>query len=114
MLTVHIRTMKTDDLEFCLSLSKQAGWNQTEADWLRLMYFEPEGCFVAELDGSAVGTTTTCIFDRVAWIAMVLVDENHRRRGIGTHLLKHALGNPYHFVDVKQSGGGISTPILQG
>jgi GNAT superfamily N-acetyltransferase len=91
MKSVHIRTMTTDDLALGLALSRQAGWNQTAADWLRLMYFEPEGCFVAELDGSAVGTTTTCVLGRVAWIAMVLVDENHRRRGVGTHLLGHAL-----------------------
>jgi GNAT superfamily N-acetyltransferase len=92
-MTVHIRTMTTNDLELGLRLSRQAGWNQTEADWLRLMYFEPEGCFVAELDGSAVGTTTTCVLDHVAWIAMVLVDEKHRRRGIGTHLLRHSLNH---------------------
>ena len=91
MNTVRIRTMTTDDLALGLRLSRQAGWNQTEADWLRLLYFEPEGCFVAELDGSAVGTTTTCVLGQVAWIAMVLVDENHRRRGIGTHLLREAL-----------------------
>jgi GNAT superfamily N-acetyltransferase len=91
MMTIHIRTMTIDDIALGLRLSRQAGWNQTEADWLRLMYFEPEGCFVAELDGSAVGTTTTCVLDHSAWIAMVLVDENHRRKGIGTHLLRHAL-----------------------
>ena len=91
MKTVHIRTMTTDDIQLGLRLSRQAGWNQTEADWLRFLYFEPAGCFVAELNGSAVGTTTTCVLGHVAWIAMVLVDENHRRRGVGTHLLRHAL-----------------------
>jgi GNAT superfamily N-acetyltransferase len=90
-MNVYIRTMTTDDLSLGLRLSRQSGWNQTEADWLRLMNFEPEGCFVAELDSSSVGTTTTCDLDQVAWIAMVLVDENHRRRGIGTNLLRHAL-----------------------
>lgn len=91
MKTVRIRTMTTDDLALGLRLSAQAGWNQTEADWLRLLYFEPEGCFVAELDELAVGTTTTCVLGHVAWIAMVLVDVKHRRRGVGTHLLSHAL-----------------------
>jgi GNAT superfamily N-acetyltransferase len=98
MKTVQIRTMTTGDLALGLRLSRQAGWNQTEADWLRLLYFEPEGCFAAELDGSAVGTTTTCVFGPVAWIAMVLVDEEHRRRGIGTHLLRHAL----EYLDSRQ------------
>jgi GNAT superfamily N-acetyltransferase len=88
---IEIRQMTIDDLRLGLQLSRQAGWNQTESDWLRFMNMEPEGCFVAELDGCSVGTTTTCIFDQVAWIAMVLVDEGSRRKGVGTALLKHSL-----------------------
>jgi len=87
-----IRRMTIDDLPLGLGLSRQAGWNQTESDWRRFISMEPEGCFVAELDGSPVGTTTTCVFGhQVAWIAMVLVDKDVRGRGIGTGLLKHAL-----------------------
>jgi hypothetical protein len=55
------------------------------------MNLEPGGCFVAELDGHSVGTATTCIFGRVAWIAMVLVEVNARRKGVGTRLLKYCL-----------------------
>ena len=91
MKAIHIRVMKIEDRELGLRLSRQARWNQTEADWLRFMHFEPDGCFVAELDGYAVGTTTTCVLGSVAWIAMVLVDVNARGRGIGTRLLRHAL-----------------------
>ena len=83
--------MTTGDLQLGLRLSRQAVWNQTESDWLRFMDMEPEGCFVAELNGCPVGTTTTCIFDKVAWIAMVLVDKESRGQGIGTKLLKHSL-----------------------
>jgi len=88
---IEIREMTAGDLQLGLRLSRQAGWNQIESDWRRFMNLEPEGCFVAELDGRPAGTTTTCIFGRVAWIAMVLVDEGSRRKGIGTALLKHAL-----------------------
>jgi GNAT superfamily N-acetyltransferase len=83
--------MTIDDLELGLRLTKQAGWNQTESDWLRFMNLEPGGCFVGELDGCSVGTVTTCIFGRVAWIAMVLVDVNARGKGVGTRLLKYCL-----------------------
>ncbi len=107
--------MKTDDLALGLRLSRQAGWNQTEADWLRLMYFEPEGCFVAELDGSGVGTTTTCVLDHVAWIAMVLVDENHRRKGIGTHLLRHALDylDSRHVPTIRLDATVLGRPVYE-
>ena len=83
--------MTIDDLKLGLVLTRQAGWNQTESDWLRFVNLEPTGCFVAELDGTAVGTTTTCIFGQVAWVAMVLVDVNARGKGVGMELLKHSL-----------------------
>ena len=88
---IEIRLMTIEDLRLGLRLSRQAGWNQTESDWLRFMNMEPEGCFVAELNGCSVGTTTTCIFENVAWIAMVIVDKNARGQGVGTKLLKHSL-----------------------
>jgi hypothetical protein len=72
-------------------LKQSAGWNQTEADWLRFIALEPEGCFVAEFDSTPAGTVTTCIFGHVAWVAMVLVDPKRRGRGIGKSLLCHAL-----------------------
>jgi len=88
---MKIRRMTTDDIPLGLRLTRQAGWNQTESDWRRFMNMQPDGCFVADMDGDSIGTTTTCIFDGVAWIAMVLVDKAVRGRGIGTSLLKHAL-----------------------
>ncbi len=83
--------MTAADLGLGLRLSRQARWNQVEADWRRFLDLGGEGCFVAKLDGTAVGTTTTCVFDSVAWIAMVLVDIEARRQGVGTALLQHAL-----------------------
>ncbi len=83
--------MTIDDVQLGLKLTRQAGWNQTESDWLRFMNLEPTGCFVAELNGSSVGTITTCLFGQVAWIAMLLVDAGTRGRGVGTAMLKHSL-----------------------
>lgn len=88
---IAIRGMTLADVPLGLRLSRQAGWNQTEADWRRFLDLEPQGCFVAELDAASVGTTTTCIFGSVAWVAMVLVDVDARRRGVASALLKHAL-----------------------
>jgi GNAT superfamily N-acetyltransferase len=88
---LRIRHMTTADLPFGVHLSRQAGWNQTEADWRRLLDLEPEGCFLAELDGSPAGTTATCVFGPVAWVALVLVEEAVRGRGVGTALVARAL-----------------------
>jgi GNAT superfamily N-acetyltransferase len=83
--------MTAEDLHVGLRLARQAGWNQTEADWRRLIGLQPDGCFVAELEGRPVATVTACLFGPVAWIAMVLVDEAVRGRGIGRSMVAHAL-----------------------
>jgi GNAT superfamily N-acetyltransferase len=88
---IHVRPLTVADLPLGLRLSRQAGWNQLEADWRRFLELQPDGCFVAGWDGIPVGTTTTCIFGQVAWIAMVLVDESFRGRGLGKALLERAL-----------------------
>jgi predicted N-acetyltransferase YhbS len=88
---IHLRPMTAADLPLGLHLSRQAGWNQIEADWRRTLDLQPDGCFVAERQGTPVGTTTTCIFGAVAWVAMVLVEQAQRRRGIGAALMRHAL-----------------------
>lgn len=88
---ISIRVMTALDLPLGMRLKLQASWNQTEADWKRFLALEPAGCFVAELDGRAVGTATSCIFGSVAWIAMILVDAEVRGQGIGKALMQHAL-----------------------
>lgn len=90
-MSVTIRSMTANDIELGMRLKEQAGWNQIPADWQRFLALEPEGCFVAEWDGHPVATTTTSTFEAVGWIAMVLVDESFRHRGIATQLVQHAL-----------------------
>jgi GNAT superfamily N-acetyltransferase len=101
---IRIRLMTAADVRLGMRLKEQAGWNQTEADWRRFLALEPDGCFVAELGGVPAGTLTTCIFGPVAWIAMVLVDEPLRGRGLAKALLAHALA----FLD----GRGVRTVRL--
>jgi GNAT superfamily N-acetyltransferase len=80
------------DLEAAFRLSTGEGWNQTEADWRRLLRLAPGGCFAARVDGRLVGTATTTIYDRgMAWIGMMIVHPDARRRGIGAALMTRAL-----------------------
>jgi GNAT superfamily N-acetyltransferase len=88
---LQIRPMTRGDVALGMRLKAQAGWNQLEADWLRLLDLQPNGAFVAELGGCPAGTAVTCIFGPVAWVAMVLVDQALRQRGIGRTLMEHAL-----------------------
>jgi GNAT superfamily N-acetyltransferase len=89
---LDIRRMGEADLAFADSLRALVGWNQTPADWARLLAHEPEGCFVAELEGRPAGTaTTTRHGGGLAWIGMVLVHPDRRRHGIGRALLQRCI-----------------------
>lgn len=87
-----MRLLTNEDLPFADSLRKLAGWNQTFADWRRLIAFQPEGCFLADWNGTPAGVITTITYpDELAWIGMALVHPDYRRRGIGRALLEHAI-----------------------
>lgn len=84
--------MTEADLPAANKLRELAGWNQTLADWRLLLSFEPQGCFVAIDQGSVVATVTTTTYGQaMAWIGMMLVHPEHRRRGIGTRLMRIAM-----------------------
>jgi ribosomal protein S18 acetylase RimI-like enzyme len=86
--SLRVRTMLASDLPFADSLRALVGWNQTLADWRRFLKMQPEGCFLAEWDGARAGTATTIVYGSdLAWIGMVLVHPDYRRRGIGRALL---------------------------
>ncbi len=87
-----MRTLTAADLDFADSVRALAGWNQTRADWERFLALESDGCFLAEWNGTPAGTATTTIYGpELAWIRMVLVHPDLRRRGIGRALLKHCI-----------------------
>lgn len=87
-----IRTLTDNDIPSALALCRNAGWNQLQTDWARLLAYEPDGCFVADIDGQIVGTVTTTRYGTdLAWIGMMLVDDRFRRRGIATALMNASL-----------------------
>jgi predicted N-acetyltransferase YhbS len=87
-----IRPLTPSDVTAADELRRLAGWNQTEADWLRLISYEPRGCFAAEWDGALVATVTTTTYgSALAWIGMMLVHPDFRRRGIASALMRQAM-----------------------
>ena len=89
---LEIRLLFESDIPAAMTLKEAAGWNQTEDDWRRLLTLEPNGCFGALKDGCLIGTTTTTTYaHELAWIGMVLVDPQHRGRGVATQLMKTAM-----------------------
>lgn len=79
------------DASAAVSLSAEAGWNQTAADW-RLMIALGEATGVRDTGGRLVASALVLPFEGpFAWISMVLVTATHRRRGIATALMAHCM-----------------------
>jgi GNAT superfamily N-acetyltransferase len=73
----------------CLALSAAASWNQNEADW-RLMLSLGHGWGIS-IDGQLVASTLVLPYGSFAWISMVLVLPEHRRKGYASRLLRAAI-----------------------
>ena len=72
-------------------LSTQAGWNQTPDDWRRLARIGPEHVRVLVEAGEVIASWSMVGFGAVAWIGMILVEQGHRGRGLGTAAFDEAL-----------------------
>jgi predicted N-acetyltransferase YhbS len=92
--------MREDDLPAADRLRAIAGWNQMPADWLRVLRYQPEGCFVATIGEAVMGTVTTTSYPHnvssgdfrpLGWIGMMLVHPDQRRKGIASALMQRAV-----------------------
>jgi GNAT superfamily N-acetyltransferase len=102
---MHPRLLTLEDVDAALELSAAAGWNQTAADWKRVIELEPRGCFGIDCDGRLVATATLLCFDTtLAWIGMVLTHRDYLRRGFARALVLAALD--------EASGRGVRTVKL--
>ena len=96
------RPMQLNDVASAMTLSTAEGWNQTEKDWKLFIQTTGNVCIVAEADNKIIGTTTAMNYaNKVAWIAMVLVDREYRGRGVSKALLENVLEKLQHCSSVK-------------
>jgi GNAT superfamily N-acetyltransferase len=91
--TDHIAIIELgpDDALAGLELSAEAHWNQNEADW---RFFLSQGTVFGVRDGDGRLIATAALLPYTsgnAWISMVLVTANWRRRGLATKLIDACL-----------------------
>jgi GNAT superfamily N-acetyltransferase len=73
-----------------LSLSAEAGWNQIDLDW-RFMLGAGESFGFIDLKNRLVASGLTVEFQHFAWISMILVTRDWRRRGLATRLMARCI-----------------------
>ena len=89
---IAIARLGPDDALAGLELSAEAHWNQNEADW---RFFLSQGTVFGVRDGDGHLIATAALLPYTsgnAWISMVLVTANWRRRGLATRLVDACLG----------------------
>jgi len=89
---ITFRQMTEADVAGADDLRRLMGWNQTIGDWQRFLKLSPQGCFAATKNRILLGTVVSITYDEtLSWIGMMLVHPEHRRKGIGTHLMEQML-----------------------
>jgi GNAT superfamily N-acetyltransferase len=71
-------------------LVTEAGWNQVAADWR--IFLEHGTVYAVRAGERVIATAATLPYGaKCAWISMVLVATDHRRRGLATRLLRRCI-----------------------
>ncbi len=87
-LGVRIRRMYLDDVPAGLHLCRLSRWNQTDEDWRAFLDSPDGGGWLAEGNGTALGTVTFLRYGECfSWLSMMLVHPQFRRLGIGARLM---------------------------
>ena len=88
---VTARPLNDRDLAAALTLSAEAGWNQTAGDW-QIFLDLGSAVGVTGADGRLIATAATLPHaSRFAWISMVLVTAAQRRQGLARWLLRDCI-----------------------
>jgi GNAT superfamily N-acetyltransferase len=98
-----------------LMLSTEAHWNQNEADW---RFFLSNGIVFGVRDGTRLVATAALLPYSAgnAWISMVLVTQDRRRRGLATRLVDACLKTASQrgfttWLDATPAGAAVYGPL---
>jgi GNAT superfamily N-acetyltransferase len=96
------------------ALVAEAGWNQVAADWR--MFLDFGTAYAVRAQGRVVATAAWIPYGACAWISMVLVTAQERRRGLATRLLHRCIADVTEaglvpVLDATPAGAKVYAPL---
>jgi GNAT superfamily N-acetyltransferase len=89
-----IRSMRPDEISLAVDWAAAEGWNPGLADDACFACVDPEGFFIAELDGKPIATVSCVNYDaRFAFLGFYIVRADFRGKGIGLRIWNAAIAH---------------------
>lgn len=87
-----VRPMTYEELGFAAECARAEGWRgETEQVFRTFFELDPDGCSIAEVDGSPVGVCVAVSYGRCGFLGELIVLEEFRGRGFGRKLMEHSI-----------------------
>jgi GNAT superfamily N-acetyltransferase len=86
-----IRRLEVRDLDFAYRMVSKEGWNDRNGDLERMLNYEPQGCFIAEVNDEPAGHIFSVRYERLGWIGLLIVDAGYRNMGIATKFMEASM-----------------------
>lgn len=89
---LKIRKMSREEAEFAIDMAAAEGWNPGIHDGELFYEADPEGFFIAELEGEPAGCASAVAYDKdFGFLGLFVVKPEFRRKDIGMELTRKCL-----------------------
>lgn len=89
---LKIRRMSREEAEFAIEMAAAEGWNPGIHDGELFYEADPEGFFIAELEGKPVGCASAVAYDNeFGFLGLYVVKPEFQKKGIGMKLTEKCL-----------------------
>jgi len=88
---VFVRPWTKADVDYVAESVKREGWGYVRRDMERCWQFEPNGCFIAEVQNKPIGHVFSICYRKIGWIGLLVVNPEKRGKGVGAILMQTAI-----------------------
>ncbi len=80
------------DVQYAANLTRIEAWhNETELEISTFFQYDPEGCFICEINGFNAGVCIATAYQTSGFIGELIVEKQYRGHGIGRKLMETAI-----------------------